>query len=400
VPDERSAAFGPPEVTTRARPVRVLVVDDSVVVRRLLTDTLSVDPGIEVVGVAANGKIALQKVTDLRPDVVVLDLDMPEMNGITFARTLRARELPVSIIVFAAAVDGQESSVHALDAGADEYVAKPHSSAGLVTSQQMILAQLAPRIKALGARRGIGPARRRPSDGFGAPPFVPGPVSPALAAVLAESGVDLAPRPPGPAPARTRPYVVLVIGSSTGGPDALAEVARGLPGNLPVPVVIVQHMPPKFTEQLAIRLDKLTGLQVSEAREDDAVAPGRVLVAPGGRHLELARTGTGLRVRLTDGPQENFCRPAVDVLFRTAAAVCGDGVIGAVLTGMGRDGQQGARLIRAAGGTVLAQDAATSVVWGMPGSVVQAGLADAVLPVKQIGGELAARIMRCARPRG
>jgi len=161
-----------------------------------------------------------------------------------------------------------------------------------------------------------------------------------------------------------------------------------------VPVLIVQHMPPRFTLQLANRLDRLTPLEVSEAGQDDVVRRGRVLLAPGGMHLELVRQRASLIVRLTTAPKENFCRPAVDVLFRTAVAACGDGVIAAVLTGMGRDGEKGARLIRSIGGTVIAQDEATSVVWGMPGAVVQSGLADDVVPLERIGSDLTQRIMR------
>jgi len=439
------AAMRPPSPPSQTRPIRVLVVDDSVVIRRLVSEALAVDRAIDVVGVAANGRIALSKVADLQPDVIILDIDMPEMNGVELARALRAAHTDTSIIVFATASEGGDGSVEALDAGADEYVAKPANSASIVASQQMVLAEIVPKIKALAARRGILPGRRRHPDVRPAPSITPGrpgisgrptaapthperggapavgraggpgpnltdgrrggsgaagtvtpgPVSPALVEVLHQYGVDLTPQaaPPRARP-RTKAYSVLLIGASTGGPDALAAVVQCLPGNLPVPVLIVQHMPPRFTLQLANRLDRLTPLEVSEAGQDDVVRRGRVLLAPGGMHLELVRQRASLIVRLTTAPKENFCRPAVDVLFRTAVAACGDGVIAAVLTGMGRDGEKGARLIRSIGGTVIAQDEATSVVWGMPGAVVQSGLADDVVPLERIGSDLTQRIMR------
>jgi two-component system chemotaxis response regulator CheB len=191
---------------------------------------------------------------------------------------------------------------------------------------------------------------------------------------------------------RTGAYEVLVIGSSTGGPDALAKVLSAIPASLTVPVVLVQHMPPIFTRMLAERLNSNSGLTIVEAEDGIPLRRGHVLVAPGGRHLEVKAKGTSIVAHLSDAPAENYCRPAVDVLFRSAAAVFKDRVLASVLTGMGRDGAQGATMIRNAGGTVFAQDEATSVVWGMPGSVVAAGQADRVLPVEEMAGQLMAEL--------
>jgi len=189
-----------------------------------------------------------------------------------------------------------------------------------------------------------------------------------------------------------------VLGSSTGGPDALSKVLTGLPPTLPVPILIVQHMPPVFTRLLAQRLDATCPLRVTEAAEGDAVVPGRVLIAPGGSHLEVRRRGAGVVVRLSDAPPENFCRPAVDVLFRSAVTVYADRLLAVVLTGMGRDGEKGARLVRTAGGEIIVQDEPTSVVWGMPGAVANAGLADSVVPLPRVTSEVLSALGRSCGP--
>jgi two-component system chemotaxis response regulator CheB len=191
-----------------------------------------------------------------------------------------------------------------------------------------------------------------------------------------------------------------VIGCSTGGPDALAQVLPHLPGDLPVPVLVVQHMPPLFTRLLAQRLDGQCKLRVSEAEEGDLVQPGRILIAPGGKHLTARRQGATVQAHLTEDPPENFCRPAVDVLFRSASALYGDRLLAVVLTGMGRDGEKGSTLIRSSGGEVFVQDEATSVVWGMPGAVAMAGQADKVLPLTRVGHEIAATLSRGPTPVG
>jgi two-component system chemotaxis response regulator CheB len=347
-------------------PIRVMVVDDSVVVRKIVTDVLSADPDIEVVGTAVNGKIAVGKLAQLEPDLVTMDIEMPEMNGIEAVRAIRSGQggqpySRVPIVMFSTLTErGASATLDALSAGANEYVTKPANVGSVGQSMESVREQLIPKIKALTGRPvTMGPARTA------APPPPPRPVAPRTG--------------PGKKPA------VLVIGSSTGGPEALARVLAQLPASLPVPVLLVQHMPPVFTRQFAQRLDRLSPLRVVEASDGVPLAPGTVHLAPGDHHLVIRANGRSApSTGLTQGPPENFCRPAVDPLFRSAVTAFDGAVLAVVLTGMGSDGRNGAAEIRAAGGTVVVQDQNSSVVWGMPGAIAQAGLADEVLPLDRI----------------
>ena len=345
-------------------PIRVMVVDDSVVVRKIVTDVLSADPDIEVVGTAVNGKIAVAKLDQLKPDLVTMDIEMPEMNGIEAVRAIRATRSRVPIIMFSTLTErGASATLDALSAGANEYVTKPANVGSVGQSMESVREQLIPKIKALTGR-----------------PVTPGP---ARAAAPLPPPPPVAPRTgPGKKPA------VLVIGSSTGGPEALARVLPQLPANLPVPVLMVQHMPPVFTRQFAQRLDRLSALRVVEASDGSPLVPGTAHLAPGDHHLVVRAQGRGpaptLVTGLNQGPPENFCRPAVDPLFRSVVTAYDGAVLSVVLTGMGSDGRNGAAEVRAAGGTVVVQDQATSVVWGMPGAIAQAGLADEILPLDRI----------------
>jgi two-component system, chemotaxis family, protein-glutamate methylesterase/glutaminase len=375
--------------------ISVLVVDDSVVVRRLIVDALSDTPTITVVGTAANGLLAQAKIDTLKPDVVTMDIEMPQMNGIEAVRELRKRHPRLPVIMFSTlSAAGASATLEALSAGATDYVTKPSNVGSIAESIAAVREQLVPKINALAGRR--SPA---------APPSPPSPARPGLAPragmapragppapdVVRRGAVPARPgpaRPPGP----PRRIDIIAIGASTGGPDALTRVLQALPTSLGVPIVVTQHMPPVFTRMFAERLDRSTPLTVVEAGEAMELLPGTVYIAPGDKHLVLLRRGTATVTQLSGAPPENSCRPAVDVMFRSVAALYGASAYAAVLTGMGHDGRGGAKVLRDAGAEILAQDEPTSVVWGMPGAVVGAGLADEVLPLDKIAACLVARI--------
>jgi two-component system chemotaxis response regulator CheB len=339
---------------------RVLVVDDSVVIRRLLTDVLAGDPGIEVAGVAANGHIALAKLRQVNPDVVVMDIEMPEMNGLETLAALRRDYPRLPVIMFSSLTErGAAHTLEALALGATDYITKPANVGSLGAATARVREELLPRIKAL----------HRPAP-------LPAPVT---------APVARGSRAPGES------VDVVAFGVSTGGPNALAALLPLLPQDLPAAVLVVQHMPPLFTKFLADRLDGQCVLKVREGTTGAKVEPGTVWIAPGDWHMVVERAGTSIMLRTHQGPQENSCRPAVDVMFRSVASVYGSRVLAVVLTGMGQDGLRGAGEVRDHGGHVLAQDEATSVVWGMPGYVANAGLADRVLPLDQIAQEIVRR---------
>ncbi len=376
-----------PVVLEATRVISVLVVDDSVVIRRLITDALAEDPDIRVVGTAPNGRVALTKIDQLRPDLVTLDIEMPVMNGLETLREIRKVQPRLPVIMFSTlTASGATATLDALSAGASDYVTKPANVGSIADSIRSVRDQIIPRIHALCARPGPAPPRRsRPPA---APPFNGRP----RAASGAFSGTATAVRPA----IRLDRVDVVAIGCSTGGPDALSKVVRALPATLAVPVVVVQHMPPVFTKMFADRLDRTAGLSVVEATSDLPVKAGTVYIAPGDFHLEVVRRGTEVVTKLSSGPPENFCRPAVDVLFRSVAKAYGGATLAVILTGMGQDGKRGAEQLRTLGAEIVAQDEATSVVWGMPGAVTAAGLATAVLPLD----EIAHLITRTAGGRG
>ncbi len=353
---------------------RVLVVDDSVVVRKLIADALAQDPDIEVLATAAHGRIALAKLEQLEVDVVTLDIEMPVMDGLETLVHLREAHPHLPVIMFSTLTErGATATLTALERGASDYVTKPSNVGSIEQSREAVRTQLVPKILALAARRRPGDAARQ---------VAPTPrVAPALR------------------PAPTATPQVLVIGSSTGGPDALTRVLPQLPPDLPVPVLVTQHMPPVFTRQFAERLDGKCHLRVSEAVAGDRIEAGRVLIAPGDWHLRVGgRPGAPVAV-LDQGPQENFCRPAVDVLFRSATAYYGPRVLAVVLTGMGSDGALGVIEIAQSGGEAIVQDEETSVVWGMPGAAAATGMVSQVLPLDLVAPAVIARCTRrSARP--
>lgn len=351
--------------------IRVLIVDDAVVVRRLVADALASDQDIEVVGTAANGRIALQRISQVKPDVVTMDVDMPELNGIETVRALRPIHPTLPVIMFSTLTErGGVGTLEALTAGASDYVTKPTHAGGIAQAQQRVREELIPRIKTLAAGRvvaGVSARRTDPASGAPSPPVVRRQVGDARPAIVA-------------------------IGVSTGGPNALAILLAGLPADLQAPVVIVQHMPPMFTRLLAERLDAQSALTVREGAAGMTITPGTVTVAPGDYHMVLERRGGHVCVALNQEPPVNSCRPAVDPLFRSVVDLYGRRTLGVVLTGMGRDGLRGCGWVYDIGGQVLAQDEASSVVWGMPGLVVRGGLADQVLPISEMAAEITRRV--------
>jgi two-component system chemotaxis response regulator CheB len=349
---------------------RVLVVDDSVVVRRLVSKALEAEGEVEVVGVAADGMIALANIERLHPDIVILDVAMPVMDGLAALSEIRQRWPVLPVIMFSTLTSrGAEVTLDALALGASDYVLKP-SAGDAGSSMAKIREELLPRIAALLPQAKESQERtptrlpERPSRASGQVRRASGPLQ----------RVDL-----------------IAIGVSTGGPTALAELIPSLPADLPVPVAIVQHMPPMFTKILAERLDSKSPLRVAEAADGDRLRSGSVYVAPGDLHLAIAKRDRD-HLHVYDGPHENSCRPSVDPLFRSVADRFGPHALGIVMTGMGSDGLRGAEHLAAAGGRLLVQDEASSVVWGMPGFVARAGLADAALPLAGLRGEILRRV--------
>jgi two-component system chemotaxis response regulator CheB len=355
--------------------IRVLVVDDAAVLRRLVAEEISKDPALEVVGTAANGKIALAMLPQVNPDVVILDIEMPELDGLATLAELRKTYRRLPVIMFSALTErGAEATLDALSLGASDYFTKPAHADGVNGSLEIIRGQLIPKIKALAT----GITRRSDS-------------------VLKSGSAQVAAPPPGPAPrrpgARRGPVEVVAIGASTGGPNALTEVFHRLPADFPVPIVMVQHMPPMFTRLLAERLSAGCAIRVQEGGPAEVLRPGQALIAPGDYHMIVARDGTQVRTQVHQEPPQNSCRPAVDVLLRSVAKTFGGNSLTVILTGMGQDGLRGCEVLAEAGGQILAQDEPSSVVWGMPGYVARAGLADRVLPLSLIGDEIVRRVL-------
>ncbi|MGG5818525.1 chemotaxis-specific protein-glutamate methyltransferase CheB [Falsiroseomonas sp. HW251] len=357
--------------------IRVMLCDDSAVARGALRRLLAAPPGIAVAHEARNGQQAVEMLAAMapaqRPEVVLLDLEMPVMDGLT-ALPLILRAAPGVQVIVASALSqkGADATMRALRAGAVDYVPKPSAAAGGV-SDPRFAEDL--RAKVAGWAR----MRRRPRPA----PLASRPVTSAPAARLPAAPMLRAALRPG------RPRA-LAIGSSTGGPQALASLIGALRHPPSVPVLVVQHMPAGFTALLADHLDRLKRLPCAEAKEGEVLHPGRLYLAPGDRHLLVQAADDKLVARLSDGPAENFCRPAVDPMLRSLVAACGGRVVAAILTGMGQDGLEGGRALVAAGGTVMAQDEASSVVWGMPGAVARAGVASLLAPPEEIAARLLA----------
>ena len=379
-----------PESSSHPSPsseLRILVVDDSVAVRRALTEAIEREPGMSLCGAAPNGALGLELLSRTNPDVIVLDLAMPVVDGLDFLTRMRPEYPRLPVLVFSGTVGhANEATLEALWRGASDYLLKPE---GLPPGAMdaFLRAQLFPRLRALVQPRAGSSVRPATAA---APP--PAPLDP-RARPAEPVAFSLARPAAGPDPLPS----MLVVGASTGGPRALAAAVGELPRDYALPIAIVQHMPAEMTEFFAAGLAANCRLPVRIAEDRGAVSPGVIWVAPGGTHLVLEADRERVRFRLDTGPEENGCRPAVDPLFRSAAHVYGPGTLALVLTGMGQDGLAGARAVHAAQGRVLVQDEASSVVWGMPGAVARAGLAHAILPLSLLGGELRARARRILR---
>ena len=345
--------------------IRVLVVDDSALMRQVLGSLLARDPSIEVIGAASDPYVARDKIRDLNPDVLTLDVEMPRMDGLSFLEKLmRAHPMPV-VMVSSLTEAGCDTTLRALELGAVEFVTKPKLD--LRERLPEVAREVATKIKAAAL------AKVRPAAG------VPPVVAPRSAA------------PPARGAMLKTTQQIIAVGASTGGTEALREFLAVLPADCPG-IVVVQHMPEKFTRAFADRLDGLCTVRVKEAEEGDRVIAGHVLIAPGSHHMRLAREGATYLVRLVEDPPVNHHRPSVDVLFHSCAETAGRNVIGVLMTGMGDDGARGLLAMRAAGARTLAQDEATCVVYGMPKAAIDLGAAEQVLPL----GRLAEAALRLA----
>lgn len=365
--------------------LRVLVVDDSLLYRKIVREALNGIPGVTVVGSAENGKRAIEKIGELRPDLVTLDFEMPQLDGLGVLRWMKQADVATRAVMLSSVTqEGAAQTLQALQEGALDFVAKPCGSdartnlaelTSALTQHARTLRFISHRARA--PRELVAAATRRNSSR---------PAAPATCRETISRRID-----------HSAPVNIVGIGVSTGGPDALRVMLPQLPANLQVPVVIVQHMPPVFTKSLADSLDRICPLHVQEARDGQLVRAGEVLIAPGGRQMKVVKRGDDAVIRLTDDAPVQGCRPSVDYLFDSLSKSYGAGAIGVIMTGMGYDGTEGCRRIVRAGGQVVAQDEASCVVYGMPRKPIEEGLADPVAPLDRIGHEINRLVTRRTR---
>lgn len=419
-------------------PIRVMICDDSAVMRRLIKTALKIDPELEVICEANHGQDALGKMFDARPDLVVMDVEMPIMDGIEAVKEIRKRSTTLPIIMFSSLNSrGAELTLDAIEAGASDFSCKPANAGRIELALEQVQKDLIPKIyqwvrrKSKTANAGLqasrlslppteekqttAPEGEPASGGTDAAPLAARSNAPSLGANHKPAGNRPSQlRKPIGKPATTTPpalasnttvgartgkqsagvslaggsVAVVTVAVSTGGPQALAELIKALPTDLNVPILIAQHMPAVFTGMLAERLAAHKGHRVREAKHGEEICAGDILIAPGDYHMVAVRENKRFLVQLNQDPPENSCRPAADPLFRSVAKTFGKQALGVVLTGMGKDGTQGAEVLKKSGASIIAQDEESCVVWGMPGSIVEAGLADTVLPLDQIAAAI------------
>ncbi len=361
-------------------------MDDTIVYRKIVSDVLSELPGIEVIGTASNGKIALTKITTLEPDLITLDIEMPEMNGIEVLEHIRKANLNVGVIVLSTLTyEGGDLTIRALELGAFDFIPKPQSGT-MTENRETIKNFLFPMLKAFQRRREI----KNILHG-GAPiakmPIAARPVKKIPALDITDDVIQRMHRLSG----RIKPKSeIIAIGISTGGPNALALMMPQIPSNIGVPILVVQHMPPIFTQSLANSLSAKCAIQVQEARDGEILTPNKAWIAPGGKQMKVAASADGKNriIRITDDPPENSCKPSVDYLFRSVADHYVGRATGVIMTGMGSDGREGAKRMKQKGAFIIAQDESTCTVYGMPKEVIEIGVADVITPLDQIAQEI------------
>ncbi len=358
--------------------LRALIVDDTVVYRKIVGDILDELPGVDVVGIAHNGKIAMSKIASLKPDILTLDIEMPEMDGLEVLAEIRKEGIDVGAIVLSTLTEkGGEMTMKALELGAFDFIPKPQANS-TQENMEAVKKSIAPMLKAFARRRDV----QRILGGKSA---LAGPSR--AQADPSRCGVK---RVSGGSRIKGRKAEIIGIGVSTGGPNALAQMLPGLPKDIGVPILIVQHMPPVFTESLAKSLDARCSIKVKEAGDGEPLKPNTALIAPGGKHMKVVAGADGRTriVRVTDDPPENSCKPSVDYLFRSIANHYVGRATGVIMTGMGSDGAKGLALMKLKGANIIAQDEATCVVYGMPKEAVDANVVDVILPLDRIAEEI------------
>lgn len=361
--------------------LKVLVVDDTIVYRKAVSDIINELPYTELVGVAHNGKIALAKIAALTPDLITLDVEMPVMNGIEVLSQLQKRQAKTCAIMLSTLTsEGSDMTLKALELGAFDFILKPQQSASQTEGKMMLKGLLEPIIIAFGKSPHVSNILRNTR-----PPMAPGQK---VSTVATPSRKALSPARQ--RAVRTSKSEIITIGISTGGPNALGRMLPALPGDLGVPVLIVQHMPPMFTKSLAASLDKKCALTITEASDREVLQPNTVYIAPGGKQMKLAAGADGQtrQIKITDDPPENSCKPAVDYLFRSIGDYYVNRTTAVIMTGMGSDGTKGIEILKKKGAIVIAQNEESCVVYGMPKAPIDRGLADKIVPLNKIADEI------------